>query len=400
MSTKDDSVIIDVTPDSDDEPERTSEAKDASQPAAQAQQKKPGRARWVFLALLIVLAGGIAGGVYYQPQISAFLGLPKPTSEAALAAPDPALLTRLEALEGRVTDQASTPSRTETDTALLARIDELENRLATLESLPPPESGSGADLGPLMQQQRQTAQQIQQLAGAIRQLEQRVQTAESAPSVVGGATDSEIRSLADQLSSLFDQQLVQQQRIADLERAGTQDVFQPVSILALSRLRQSVESSLPYEAALDGVKRLFEARGRISVTGQQALDQLEASSATGIASMATLTAEFDSVVPKIMAARALPEEADWMDRTWASIQNAVTIRQTGEIEGDGVDAIVARAEQDMDQNNLTAAVEELAALTGRPGNVAADWLSTAQSRLNALQAIDTLEAELAEGADG
>ncbi len=380
----DDPDIIDVTP--DPEPEET----------PKKDPEKPRRGRFVIILLLIVLIGGVAGGVYFKSDILTALGLPAPEQATTNAAPDPALLKQIEALEQRLAELENSPAP---EASPAVDLQPLETRISALETAPPSGVTAGVDLQPLQDQQRQIAQQLNTTAQQVAQLSSRVTAAENKPTPVpNDASEAEVQALTDQLSSLFDQQIAQQQRITALERAGTQDIFQPVSILALSRLRQAVEASVPYEAALTGVKRLFEARGSITRSGQQAVDQLGASSATGIPSMTSVKTEFETLVPEIMAARTLPEEADWLDRTWASVQNAVTVRQTGEIEGDSVDAIVARAEQDMERNDLAAAADELSKLTGRPANVAAPWLDTARIRLASLKALDTLEAALAEDA--
>ena len=367
-----DSVIIDVTPEPEDEPD------DAAKVAPEEKPKKHNGWAWLSLILILIVAA-TAGGVFLQPHLPAWLQVAPQPAPVGTAAPttDPALVERIASLETQLN-------------ALESQLDDLANR--------PVSEATETDLGPVTGRIEQTESDLAALSERITRLSERLEALETRPvASSAGASGSEVRSLANQLQSLYDQVLVQQERLATLERAGAQDVFQPVTILAVSRLRQAVDSSLPYEAALDGVKRLFEARGSISRSGQSAVDTLEAHSATGVPDMTVLKASFRETVPDIMAARALPEEADWLDRTWVSIQNAVTIRQTGEIEGDTTDAIVARAEQDMERGDLKATVGELSSLTGRPAIAAEDWLTSARARLEALDAVDTLEAALAEG---
>ena len=77
-----------------------------------------------------------------------------------------------------------------------------------------------------------------------------------------------------------------------------------------------------------------------------------------------------------------------------SLSSLVTLRRTGEVEGDSNDAIVARTEVRVRDGDLEGALEQLNALGGRAAEAAQGWRSQAELRLAAEQAI----AELTESA--
>jgi hypothetical protein len=69
----------------------------------------------------------------------------------------------------------------------------------------------------------------------------------------------------------------------------------------------------------------------------------------------------------------------------------ILVRRVGDsAKGDGVDAIVARAEGKIEEGDLKGAIAALQGLTGLSAEVARPWLHDAQERV----AIDTAAADL------
>ena len=67
----------------------------------------------------------------------------------------------------------------------------------------------------------------------------------------------------------------------------------------------------------------------------------------------------------------------------------VAVRRVGEIDGDDVEALLARAERRLEAGDLTAVVDGLTRITGPAAPVVAPWLADAKARA-------TLDAALAE----
>ena len=75
----------------------------------------------------------------------------------------------------------------------------------------------------------------------------------------------------------------------------------------------------------------------------------------------------------------------------ARARSVVVIRRTGPgVKGSGPEAIVARAEVQLDAGDLAGAVETLSALQGKAAEAAEPWLATARAHIAALAAVGTL----------
>ena len=59
----------------------------------------------------------------------------------------------------------------------------------------------------------------------------------------------------------------------------------------------------------------------------------------------------------------------------------MTIRRTDDVTGETTDAIVARAQLKLQQNDIAGAVQELQKLDGASAAAAAPWMKLAQARL-------------------
>lgn len=83
-----------------------------------------------------------------------------------------------------------------------------------------------------------------------------------------------------------------------------------------------------------------------------------------------------------------------MDGALRRMGSLVSIRRTGNLEGDSTEAVLARAEQKLQSNELAAALAELAVLTEAPAKAMQSWLDGARRRQALDQAIDALQASL------
>jgi hypothetical protein len=81
----------------------------------------------------------------------------------------------------------------------------------------------------------------------------------------------------------------------------------------------------------------------------------------------------------------------------ANARRIVRIRPTGEVEGDTVGAILARAETRLAAGDLAAAVEELASLDPAAKAAMAGWLERARARLQAERLLAALNEEVLTG---
>ena len=114
---------------------------------------------------------------------------------------------------------------------------------------------------------------------------------------------------------------------------------------------------------------------------------------SGVETFGRLHRRFDSVVLAVVRAAAKPPGDTWIDKTIARLSELVTVRRVGTaVEGDGADAVVARAEARLKDGELAAAVSELRRLNGAAAEAAEAWLTSANQRLVADKALIRLES--------
>lgn len=118
---------------------------------------------------------------------------------------------------------------------------------------------------------------------------------------------------------------------------------------------------------------------------------------TGVKSFPYLASWFaNSVAPRIHEASMVPapEQAGVGSHVASALLSKITFRpQAGLVEGDSVDAHIARAEWALANKDLDAAAREINNLRGWPRKLAEDWLREARRRLEVQQALDVVGTE-------
>lgn len=127
----------------------------------------------------------------------------------------------------------------------------------------------------------------------------------------------------------------------------------------------------------------------------ESLVRLHEVASTGVASRSTLAAEFDSLAFELVRARPAPADEGFLAGLGRRLGSIFVVRRTGELPGEGVEALIARAEAALRRGDLAAAVGELSALDPASRAPAENWLATARERLAAEAALATLISGLA-----
>lgn len=368
-------------------------------------------------ALLLVLAAFLAGAIAWI-----FVG---PEFADRLPAPLRAFLPQAES---------------EIPAAVLAapgRLDRLDERVAQLEQRTAANEAELRTLGPLVADGA-TARSVAALDERIKALEESVSglanrvgegsgavaAAEpGAPQATTGAIDegtSETIGVLRERTEALDRRLESltsrlesmagrldpaelESRLAQLEAAlaGQPTVVERERQLALtvavSALERAVREGGPYRDELQTVRRVMP-------EDQPTLVTLDRWASRGVATRAELADRFQQTVPAILRAAAIPEDAGWFDRLIGRASTLVVVRKTGDVEGGDTDAIVARAESRLMENELEAALEEVEALTGPAARAAAQWIDAVRARLQAEKALRELRAvtvrRIAPGGEG
>jgi hypothetical protein len=250
--------------------------------------------------------------------------MPSPTSNAA-AAPDPALVARLEALEKSVTALRSDLAAISTQSERAAAA------VAELKSAPP--TAAAVNLAPI----NERLGQIERAAAALK--------AEAAQQSAKPADDRPLRR-----------------------------------VVAASLLDGTVRQSEPYAAQLGAAKPLAD--------DANALKPLEAFAASGLPTVATLSRELLAVLPKLTAAPdAAPTTGmGFVDRLQAGAARLVRIQRTDAVTGDDRNAIVSRATAAALRNDVALARREVGALQPADRGAVQAWIDKVDARDAALVA--------------
>lgn len=296
----------------------------------------------------------------------------------------------------RLQDRLPEPLRDPTT----ARLAALEARLAQLEARPA-ESGSGPS----------AAEQIDPLARRVSTLERELAALAARPQPAPPPAQLDPRQLErldrieaglarlDEMAALLRQSEEIEGRLAQLEAAREKALAasrDSALIAALGQLREAVRAGQPYGRALEAVAAL----ARDDAAMREGLAALGAHAGEGVPALHELSARFEELAGAAAHEAALAPDASWLDRVRHRLSGLVRVRRTGALaEGEGPDAIVARAEERLAAGDLAGAVAAVEALPRRSDALEA-WLADARARLDADAALDALQARALARAAG
>jgi len=325
-------------------------------------------------------SGGSAGSMIIGGVLSAAIG-----AAAALALlPEGWRPHDTSALDRRISALETQGSGLQADD-LTAALSPLDGRLTVLES-----TDIGARLGAL---ETVTAPDLAPLIARIDALE------------AGGLGDQELAGALAPLHARMDQ--IEADIAAQAEAAVS---------AALAQARAEVEAQAAAltsrETDVAAAQELIAARAALAdLTAAAESGEAQAGALTTLAAVAdvpsamspfadgldTLAALQDSFAPAAraaLAADAPPADAGVTDRLFTFLRSQTGARSLAPRDGDDADAVLSRAEATLRQGDLQATLAELARLSGGPADAMANWQATAQTRVDALTALDALQSQL------
>jgi uroporphyrinogen-III synthase len=159
-------------------------------------------------------------------------------------------------------------------------------------------------------------------------------------------------------------------------------------VLALGQLREALERGAPYAPAL--------ATARSLAADDQAvmplLAPLDAGADRGVPTRADLRARFDKVAAEAARRDTVAAADGWWGPLAERLSSLISVRRVGEVDGDTNAALLARAEQRLEADDLAGAVAEVEKLQGAAAAPAQAWLADARARLQADAAFARLSA--------
>lgn len=278
-----------------------------------------------------------------------------------------AALAELEARFRRVEAAFAASTANEGD-----RLGGLQQRLAALEATARAEAAA-VDLAPLQAR----IDDLKKTQGAL------TNHVAALDEAIGAVRADLARALQEKLP----------ERLAALEetaRGNTRAIDTVAAVAAaLQPLRDAVRAGRPYRTELDRL-------GRFAPNPPpDGLAALGAAADAGVPRVAELQTRFPAAA--IVAAAQAAGGDTWWEKTRDRLSGLVSIRRTGEVEGDDVDARVARAERRLAEGDVPAALAEVKALPPAAAEAAKPWTELAERRVAAEAALANLEQALYAG---
>lgn len=270
---------------------------------------------------------------------------------AGSGAPDPAiadLRSKVEALEGRAAG-AATPAPATAAPAPAAPNPEQEKELATLRL------------------------EIATMRNTVQTIDQTIATQRDQTKLLAEAVDKARGE-------------------ASARNAGEQKAMSAARASGLigvaARLSAAVASGLPFANDLALLTPLAQGDAKLT----ESANALQAYAQTGVASRPALVAEFPAVA-KAALADDLADDS-FGERLLGKLRGLVSLRRVGnDVEGDGTEAKLARAEAALDAGDLPKAVALVKTLPPQTSKATAGWLARAEAHLAAKQAADQISAQ-------
>ena len=181
------------------------------------------------------------------------------------------------------------------------------------------------------------------------------------------------------------------QQIADAEATRQQaaDQAQQEQVrAAVARVQSAIEAGGPMTEQISALEE---------ATGQPAPPALADVTETGVTAMSALRDAYPAAAREALAAARNAGEAGEESGGFTSfLRTQFNARSTTPQDGNSVDAILSRAQADLDAGQLALAVEKVRSLPDSARSAMSDWLSLAEARLAAVGAIDDLAATMTD----
>lgn len=283
-------------------------------------------------------------------------------AELGLGAPD---RSAADATEEQLLDQSG-------------RIDKLETRVDAIPAAP---DTSGLESGQADMQAR-----IAELSDRMSKMQDRLDALEAQPTGADGSGVSK-----GQLNDLRETVTTQAERLEALE-AEAEDRDNAARAAAQEELRRAALTRI--RTALDTGSPFADALGNLKAAGLTAPDALRDVAEAGVPTQTALQASFAPAARAALDKAREAGEAQGDGGFWSFMSDQLGARSLEPQEGPGTDATLSRAEADLREGDLEAALSEVKTLSDPARAQLSDWAEDARARMQALAAHDALAAKL------
>jgi len=335
-----------------DEPALDTSVDDTPKPETVMQPQATPVKRGGFMPLL--LGGVIAAVVGAGAAIYTLPKLPPQFAAWFPAAPDNGASAELEAKLSAQSD----------------KIDALSSDLAAMKSAQPP----APDLSGVQGALDQIGSEVRANKAALESLKEQVSGLAASGSASDATAQAQIEAAAKAAQERIDQAEQQAKQLQDQSQAA-----------AKAAMAQAASARM--KAALDAGAPLDPARADLQAAGVT----IPAALSGDVPTLQSLQASFpEAARSALAAARKADSGASLSDKLGAFLLTQTGARSLTPQEGDGPDAVLSRAQGDVNTGDLKAALAEIAKLPEAAQPALADWSARAQARVAALDAAGQL----------
>lgn len=179
-------------------------------------------------------------------------------------------------------------------------------------------------------------------------------------------------------------------RVAALETGQQRALDAAGAALAAATLADAARSARPFTQELAGLERVLPLSPDL-----RALSRL---AQQGAPTRAGLADEFETLAGRtIVAARDPGRNADFLARLRHALSSIVSIRQVGSTQGTAPDAVLARAQKQLNEGDIEGALNTVEVLPPAAQTVLAPWRAAAERRVEIDRHIDAIRADALAG---
>ncbi len=342
---------------------------------------RAGTFRTVVITLLVVavlIGASLASKPLWQPKFQMLKSTLFQNSETSVKITD--LSGRLEALEKN--QQIPDLDQLQQERARLqAKLDKTLNRVDTLES-------SISSMKKIVdavniETRGDGKESLRQLFDRIKKLENENSNYRSIYQSEDGKT---LKMLAEEVAAL-------EKKLPDSAGKNRNGDARAL-VLSIGQLREAVRAGQSFESELTTLKALVGSNPNIKSTIGDTLSQMDKFAKVGAPNLSKLQSDFAQKAGKIVQAGLVPADGSWIQRTFARLVESVRWRRTDNFVGNGVEAVVARAEWAIKSRDVVKAVKELSILNGKPKKLAMEWLYGARTYIVVEKALAQLQTRV------
>ncbi|NQV56492.1 MAG: uroporphyrinogen-III synthase [Rhodospirillales bacterium] len=323
---------------------------------AQPSVAKPRTMRTIFYTLLVVIVLGGAA-ILFWPQL-------EPYAESVFP-----LLAKGKNTQIRLDDIAARLNQVERDNTatlpeleeLLAEKDRLQSKLKqSLDRIEKLESSIEGIRRMVGEAGDRSGGERAQLVG---KLAQRLAEIEKSRADTAAGTSQRMDNIDQRIAQLGRQPLAEEQARSRAARL----------VSTLGRLSDTIKRGEPFASELEFMQSQFGGDAEIVAL----VELLSPGAASGIETQGRLKDRFSALAGKLVRVEKLPQGDGWLERTLGRLTQSVKWRRIDDLEGSGIEAIVARTERALGRGDVAQAIIELNALPSEAAAEAMPWLKDA-----------------------